>query len=416
MDVRDTLRRRLLYLLVPLGTVLLLSILAAYLLPERFASFSTVIVQRESAPADAQASGADPLGLFMEIVRSHATLEAAADTLLASSRGGDREAQVALLARSIVTEERGTDACRITASAGDPETAQRMADAVTGAAIRISLQTDLRRLNEAVRFYEQKLSEYHSAPAGTEPPAAGRTAAPGAVDRAALARTAGELQAAQVSLGATERSLAALRSSVESLDDPATLSRLAALDTRTAGPFVANIRSLATRYADLLTRYRPLHPEVQSVRRQLAGLIAKTVSGLEADRDALRVQIADLGMRERQLRFRAAAAESVTENPVRVSEAGVPRDVVAGLQHELEQARVARDLRERSGNRVSVLDRPQRPSAPVSPDRPLIIMIGGLTGLLLGVAALAVAESLDATIRRAGDLEIFGKPVIATLP
>jgi uncharacterized protein involved in exopolysaccharide biosynthesis len=77
---------------------------------------------------------------------------------------------------------------------------------------------------------------------------------------------------------------------------------------------------------------------------------------------------------------------------------------------------MARDLREQAGSRFSILDRPQQPSSPISPDRPLIIGLGAVLGFLIGVVSVVATESLDPTIRRAGDLEVFGKPVIATLP
>jgi uncharacterized protein involved in exopolysaccharide biosynthesis len=156
LDLSDTLRRRRLYLLVPFAAVCVLGILAAYLLPEKYESFSTVIVQRNGSVLPPEGQGAaDPLGLFREIVRSRYTLEAVAESLRAAAPSASRpslEEQTALLGSAITAEQRGTDACRITARHDNPETARRIAEVVTAVALNASGQGNRRQLDETVHL------------------------------------------------------------------------------------------------------------------------------------------------------------------------------------------------------------------------------------------------------------------------
>jgi succinoglycan biosynthesis transport protein ExoP len=424
LDLSDTLRRRRLYLLVPFAAVCVLGILAAYLLPEKYESFSTVIVQRNGSVLPPEGQGAaDPLGLFREIVRSRYTLEAVAESLRAAAPSASRpslEEQTALLGSAITAEQRGTDACRITARHDNPETARRIAEVVTAVALNASGQGNRRQLDETVHLYEEKLARYEKETAGRTSSASageGGTPADAAALRGALGRTGTELQEAEAAGSAAERSLTVIRTSIASLDDPATISRLSSLDSRAGGAFAGSLRTLALRYADLLRRYRPLHPEVQSVRRQLVALLDKTAAALETERDAAQSRVSELRGRQHQLHARIAAIEAGTEGLAQKTPAPeASSETIADLRRQLEQARTARDLNVRAGSRIAILDRPQRPSSPVSPDRPFIIGLAAIAGLCIGIIALVVAELLDTTIRRAGDLEVFGKPVIATLP
>ncbi len=415
-DASETLRRRRFHLLVPWLVFVLGGILTAYLLPERYEAFSTVIVQRDASPG-----GADRLGLFREIVQSRSVLAAAADSLhggrTAASRPPGQE-DVALLMTAVTTEQLGPDALRITAVHADPGEARRIAEVVTGIAIAVSAQADRRQLDEAVHFYEKKLAEYEQTQRRNETtPGVTQPGGSAMALRGALSRASGDLQEAEAVSARIDQALVLLRTASETLDDRATLGRLAAMDNRSAGRLAEQIRAASARYTNLLTRYRPLHPEVQSARRQLLGLLDKAGLELESERSQAQTRMAEIQRRQRQLREQLAAAPSEpSAEAAQPTPSGVSRDIIPDLRRQLEQARVARDLRTQAGSRLTVLDRPQTADSPASPDRPLIIGLAAILGLLAGLAAVMAAESLDTTIRRPRDLETFGKPVIATLP
>lgn len=424
LDLSDTFRRRRLYFLLPFAAVFVLGVLAAYVLPEAYESVGTVMVQR-NLQGTRQENGEreDHLLLFTEIVHSKSTLAAVAAAL---SRAADStsgrvpvsDEAVTALAGAIRTERRGQDACRIIAEHADPETAHRIATIVMDVSLQASRLVDLRQLDDAVGFYERKLAEYGQGDEAS--PAVSGASVPVADEssfRISLARTEAELSQTEGLLALKERGLGLLAPASGTIDEPATISRLSSLESRVVGPPAADIRREAARYAGLLTRYRPRHPEVQSARRQLLALVQRAVSTLQSERDRLQGQAGQLRQRQRFLRERLGSLVARTDTTRDVPRrAAVSQEVVAGLRRDLEQARLERDLRAQAGSRLTILDRPERPSSPVRPDRPLIIGLAALIGLLLGSAGLAAAESLDPTIRRPRDLEVFGKPVIATLP
>ncbi|MDM7913942.1 MAG: GNVR domain-containing protein, partial [Candidatus Eisenbacteria bacterium] len=67
--------------------------------------------------------------------------------------------------------------------------------------------------------------------------------------------------------------------------------------------------------------------------------------------------------------------------------------------------------------RMSILEPPARPLSPIKPNRPVILVLGGIIGLLLGIAALAIVERQDPTFRDSREAErALGIRVIGTLP
>jgi len=69
------------------------------------------------------------------------------------------------------------------------------------------------------------------------------------------------------------------------------------------------------------------------------------------------------------------------------------------------------------GLRLDVVDPAQTPAQPVSPRATLNLVLGGLAGLLLGLALATVRERLDRRIRSLADArEALGLPVLGELP
>ena len=70
------------------------------------------------------------------------------------------------------------------------------------------------------------------------------------------------------------------------------------------------------------------------------------------------------------------------------------------------EARLAANMEtDRKGERLTLIEPPLPPEKPVSPNRPLIITFGVFAALVLGAAAVGIAEALDKTIRSRTALE-----------
>jgi uncharacterized protein involved in exopolysaccharide biosynthesis len=89
------------------------------------------------------------------------------------------------------------------------------------------------------------------------------------------------------------------------------------------------------------------------------------------------------------------------------------------LRSKQQEATVSKNLEtDRKGERFTLIEPPLLPEDPVSPNRPLILLLGSVLAIALGIGAGAVSESLDATVRGRRDLMriVAGAPPLAIIP
>ena len=82
------------------------------------------------------------------------------------------------------------------------------------------------------------------------------------------------------------------------------------------------------------------------------------------------------------------------------------------------QADIGQELeKDRKGERFSLIDPPQLPEKPSSPNRPAILLLGLVLSLGGGVGSAAVLESLDDSVRGSKALAgLLQVPVLAVIP
>jgi polysaccharide biosynthesis transport protein len=72
---------------------------------------------------------------------------------------------------------------------------------------------------------------------------------------------------------------------------------------------------------------------------------------------------------------------------------------------------------ERKGERFTMIEPPQMPEKPISPNRTVILIVGLLLSMGLGVGAAVAHESADASVRGPGDLRrLLQVPALASIP
>ena len=72
---------------------------------------------------------------------------------------------------------------------------------------------------------------------------------------------------------------------------------------------------------------------------------------------------------------------------------------------------------ERKGERFTMIEPPQMPEKPISPNRTLILLIGLVLSLGLGFGAAVAHESVDASVRGPGDIrQLLAVPALASIP
>lgn len=88
------------------------------------------------------------------------------------------------------------------------------------------------------------------------------------------------------------------------------------------------------------------------------------------------------------------------------------------IRFRLLEAKVSQELEEqRMGERFSLIDPPDLPEQPESPNRSAILLLGGLIAFIGGLGSGAVAESMDQSIQSSGGLQAITKvPALGVIP
>jgi succinoglycan biosynthesis transport protein ExoP len=82
------------------------------------------------------------------------------------------------------------------------------------------------------------------------------------------------------------------------------------------------------------------------------------------------------------------------------------------------EAQVAQNLEtERKGEKFTLIEPPQPPEKPVSPNRLLIVLGGTVLAVALGFGAVVAREVLDASVRGPGDIrQLLQVPALVSIP
>lgn len=191
-------------------------------------------------------------------------------------------------------------------------------------------------------------------------------------------------------------------------------------------------------------RYSADHPDVQRLERAVAGLRAAAASrpppmstpaarpdnpeyiqrqvllrATQADLEAAVERRDELTARLRDLGSQAAAAPDV-ERELSALNRGYAQLVTqyGDVQAKLREAEMAANLESAGrGDRFTVLQSPQLPASPSSPNRPAVLLLTLVVALTLGTGAVTLVERCQATVRHPRDVvEHFGVPPIVAIP
>ena len=90
----------------------------------------------------------------------------------------------------------------------------------------------------------------------------------------------------------------------------------------------------------------------------------------------------------------------------------------AEIRSKQMEAQVAENLEsDRKGERFTLIEPPLPPEDPVSPNRPLVLILGALASIALAVGIAALLEATDGTVRDHGDLlAAISAPMLAVVP
>jgi polysaccharide biosynthesis transport protein len=429
-EMRAMLRRRRYYLLVPAGIVTVLSIIGAFVLPTRYESSTSILVQRDeilnpliSYEMAVAIASEDRLRTFNEIIYSQPTIQKLIDSLYPGSRHNTEEQRQELtktIKKNIAIDRRGSDSFRITYTETDPILAQRAAELLSNIFIETTLGIEGKRNDNTVQFFENKLEEIRRKFEVSQKQVVSRLKqsidVTPAASRALYAQVE-DIEKRQSELEARstnyQHELVILRSFPEALQSDT--GRQALFDLQRADiPFAGDLRPLVIKYDDLMRRYTDKYPEVRVLEKQITELLDRMYKALQSEiakQEPMRMDLeAKHALLVEQIK-QSSISEHVNED--NESDYGIYRKLYDEMKVKLEQAKTTRDLGTKSANQFIILDPALVPSQPSKPNRPLIVAGGFGLGIFLGFISMIFKETFDTTVRVPSDIVVYQKPIIA---
>lgn len=199
--------------------------------------------------------------------------------------------------------------------------------------------------------------------------------------------------------------------------------------------------------AEMQQKYSAAHPDVVKLKKSIAALekahSQATAAGndatpkfkmpenpayitLQSQLESAKVELKTLRSKRNELKAQMAAYESRIEQTPQVEREylDLNRDHENSLRSYQEvkakqmEARVAQELEKDSkGERFSLIDPPELPEKPHSPNRPAILLLGMILSLGGGIAYAGVLESMDSSVKGSRTLSgLLAAPLLSVIP
>ena len=331
------------------------------------------------------------------------------------------------LLRSLKVETSQSNVIQASVTAGAPDFAARVANAFAKGYIETMLELRVEPTREAAAWFDEqlkslrasledaqkKLTEYHQRQ-GIVSPDERFDVESSRLNLLSEQMARGEEQAAQAEIRAREA-----REAMQRGEDPDRLPEVLdnAFLQRLKGDLLrgeARLQELSTQFGARHPQYQRQLAENQSMRDKLNVEVRKVVAGIEASARQVRqressVEKALAAQRARVLQLKETRNQLTVlrrnvESAERAYDTAMQRSVVSRVESRANQTNVA------------VLNPAVVPSAPFRPRIVLNLALALAAGLVLGVGAVMLLETLDRRVRSPAGLQEAGDlPLLATL-
>ena len=209
---------------------------------------------------------------------------------------------------------------------------------------------------------------------------------------------------------------------------------------------VRQLTEAKAQLATLLEKYSPTHPDVVSLQHKIDGLQKAIQADPDTGTDEASRKHADNPIyiqvkgqldaltvdRESAVKKRDELQAKLDSYEKRMAQSPEVERQYREMTRELEaaqlnyqqilskqtEAQVAENMEaERKGEKFTLIEPPQPPEKPVSPNRLLILLVGAVLAVGLGCGAVVAREALDASVRGPGDIRhLLQVPALASIP
>lgn len=201
--------------------------------------------------------------------------------------------------------------------------------------------------------------------------------------------------------------------------EPSPYRRLLAFPTLLRNPAIsqllASLNEVENQKSQLLVRRTERDPDVLTLAQRVKAIEEQVRSLSFTYLQGLGNQVASI---DTELAKYSAKAEQVPAKEVQFARLArrpkVLEEIYTMLQSRLKEAEIAQAVEDPS---VRVIDYAVVPEKPIKPNKPLIVLLGGMFGLMAGIGGAFLRQALDRKVRSREDvLRLTGAPVLGVIP
>jgi polysaccharide chain length determinant protein (PEP-CTERM system associated) len=473
-EILGIVRRRRWLFLVPFFMGWLLVWTSSWFLPTVYRSGTLILVEQPAVPEHYVVSNVgDDLqsslnSITQQILSRTRLLQIIDQYHLYGKQGGRQltpDEKVELMRKDteielVRSDDRKLSAFNIYYSARDPQVAQKATNELAQLFIRESLEAQQGKSENTTKFLEDQLEDARKSLAEQEARVRefkdkhlGELPSQLQSNLQIMSGVQVQLQSEQDALGRAEQQKTYLESL---LTQYKAIEKVGKTSDGTSVPAIdKQLETLRTQLADLLSRYTEKHPDVRKLREQiadlektrqqlLAGSTSKSSDDTTAPTSAVEVRdmtpkmelqsqlkANQIEIANRQRTIKNLQAQLATYQ-ARLDSAPVREQEFADITRDYNQSRANYDLllakrdqsematnlvKTQQGQRFTMLDPPNVPTRPYSPNRLKLAGIGLFAGLVLGGGIAGGAEFLDTRLHSERELrKLVSAEIIADVP
>lgn len=335
-----------------------------------------------------------------------------------------RKALLGYLDKGLVVDtERDSNLVNISFKAKNPVLAAQIADAFAQAYINTNLELRIEPAKQTTRWYDQQLAAMRNSLVEKQ------NALSAYQEKHDILVTSDRLDLESAKLAELSSMLIAAQN--ERLNNTTRNNQLSgkrgalpaeALDNPQVQRISAELAQAQARLSDLLTRVGENHPQYRQAQGEVDSLSQQLGQALRFINGSVRSSVELAESREEQLKAELAAQKD------RVLQLSRNRNELSLLKQEVDNSQAAYDAALARATQtklesqvaltdVSILNTATVPTRATTPRTSMNLVLGALTGVLLGLAVALCKEWMDRRVRSSNDLEqALGLPVLASIP